>query len=75
MKKTKVNDYINYPGYDIAWIGWETQSAYCVYKIKNKFDENGNISQNWLLKQVEVEWVLKSEFNYPIVKLEKNNIK
>jgi len=72
MNNPKVKDYINYPGYDIAWIGWETQSSYCVSKIKNKFDENGNISQSWLLKQLEVEWVLKSEFNYPIVKLEKS---
>ena len=73
MKKIKLNDYIKYPGYDIAWIGWETQSSYCISKIKNKFDKDGNISNNWLAKQLEVEWVLKSEFNYPIINLEINN--
>ena len=69
----KVHDYIYYPGYDIAWIGWETQSSYLVHKVKDKFDENGNISKTWLLIQLEVEWVLKSEFNYPVVELSKNN--
>ena len=68
----KVKDYVNYPGYDIAWIGWETQSSYLINKVKDKFDKNGYISRGWLLRQLEFEWVLKSEFNYPVVELEKN---
>jgi len=57
----KVNNYIEYPGYDVAWISWETQSSYCVTKIKNKFDENGKISFGWLVKQLENEWILKEQ--------------
>ena len=69
----KLKDYIKYPGYDIAWINWETTTSYCLNKIKNKIDSNGKISRDWLISQLEVEWVLKSKFDYPIIKAPLSN--
>jgi hypothetical protein len=61
------NTYIEYPGHDRAWIGWETNSSYLIYKIKNELNEEGKTSRGWLFSQLEVEWILKTEFNYKTI--------
>jgi hypothetical protein len=62
----KKGDWIEYPEHDRVWIGWETESSYLIYKIKNELNEEGKTSSNWLYKQLELEWILKTEFNYKI---------
>jgi len=69
----KLKDYIKYPEYDIVWINWETTTSYCLNKIKNRTNKNGKISKDWLISQLEVEWILKSEFKYPIIKAPLSN--
>jgi hypothetical protein len=59
-----INTWIEYPEHDRAWIGWETTSSYLIYRIKNVLNEEGKTSQTWLYKQLELEWVLKTDFNY-----------
>lgn len=59
----KEKDWVNIEGYDKAWIGWVTKSSYLINKIKSIRDEKGEISYGWLLKSLEVEWVLKSEWH------------
>lgn len=63
MKELKIGKKIKYAGYDRAWIGWVTNSSYLITKIKNILDENGNTSEDWLWKNIEVEWVLKSDYH------------
>lgn len=60
----KIGTYIEYPGYDKAWVGLETQSSYLINKIKNIFNSEGKTSFEWLCSQLQVEWVLKTDFNY-----------
>ena len=45
----EINTYIEYPEHDRAWIGWETNSSYLIYKIKNELNEEGKTSRGWLL--------------------------
>lgn len=63
IKELKIGDKIKLEGYDEAWIGWVTNSSYQISKIKNKFDKNGNISFEWLCKNLEVCWVTKWEWH------------
>ena len=63
----KIGDRLKYPGHDEAWIGWETTSSYLIYRIKNVLNEEGKTSQSWLFKQLELEWVLKTDFNYKTI--------
>jgi hypothetical protein len=65
-----INNWIEYPEYDKAWIAWETTSSYLVHKIKRFFDDEGKILSPRLW-DMETEWILKTEFNYKI----KNNDK
>jgi len=71
----EVGDWIEYPGHDKAWIGWETTSSYLIYRIKNILNEEGKTSQTWLYKQLELEWVLKTDFNYKTINNEKKRKK
>jgi len=64
----EIGDWIEYPGHDKAWSGWETTSSYLIYRIKNVLNEEGKTSQTWLYKQLELEWVLKTNFNYKTIK-------
>ena len=64
----KKGDWIEYPEYDIAWIGWETGSSYLVSKIKKALDKDNNLSIGYLTSQVESEWILKENFNYKKIK-------
>jgi hypothetical protein len=71
----EIGDWIEYPGHDKAWIGWETTSSYLIYRIKNVLNEGGKTSQTWLYKQLELEWVLKTDFNYKTINNEKKRKK
>ena len=64
-----IGNWIEYPGYDKAWINWETQTSYLICKIKNIFDDKGIISFNDC-SPLEVEWVLKNSFNYKTLNVE-----
>ena len=63
IKELKIGDKIKLEGYDEAWIGWVTNSSYQISKIKNKFDKKGNVSFEWLCKNLEVCWVTKWEWH------------
>jgi hypothetical protein len=57
-------DYIEYPGYDKAWIAWETDTAYLINKIKKILNDEGKTSFWELFSKIEIEWILKTDFNY-----------
>jgi len=59
--------YIEYPGYDKAWIAWETNSSYLINKIKKILNNKDKTSLGWLCSQLEVEWILKTDFNYKTI--------
>ena len=59
----KEKDWVNIEGYDVAWISFVTKSSYLINKIKSIRDENGKVSCGWLLSNMEVQWVLKSEWH------------
>jgi len=59
--------YIEYPAYDKAWIAWETKSSYLINKIKKILNNEGKTSFGWLCSQLEVEWILKTDFNYKTI--------
>jgi len=58
----KLRDFINYPNYDIAWISLETSSSYGIVKTNECYTEKG-----WSITPLEFEWILKKDFNYPVV--------
>jgi hypothetical protein len=62
--------WVECPGYDKAWIACETDRSYHVSKIKKLYDDKGNVlrPRTW---GFEGEWVLKTKFNYEILK---NNV-
>jgi hypothetical protein len=62
--------WIECPGYDKAWVACETDSSYHITKLKNIYDDKGNVRRprTWGL---EGEWVLKTKFNY---KMLENNV-
>jgi hypothetical protein len=59
----KKGDEVKLEGYDYAWIGWVTNSSYLICKIKSRYDENGKTSRGWMLMNMEVHWVLKSDWH------------
>ena len=62
--------WVECPGYDKAWIACETDRSYHVSKIKKLYNDKGNVlrPRTW---GFEGEWVLKTKFNYEILK---NNV-
>jgi hypothetical protein len=59
----KTGDWVKLEGYDVAWIGWVTNSSYLICKIKSRVDENGKTSDGWMMMNTEVYWVLKSDWH------------
>lgn len=65
--EVKLGTLIEYPEYDRAWIAWITQSSYLIMKIKYIYNKNGEIEIGDLFSKLEVEWILKTDFNYKIL--------
>lgn len=68
IKELKINDKIKLDGYDEAWIGFVTTSSYLISKIKNVLDPNGHTSREWLLSNLEVQWITKYDYHFNIEK-------